>query len=76
MLVGSLREVIAKQATEIELLLYKLNELTASSVKVTSTAVAAVSQSGANFDEVSYLFPLSAKYMNDLVNVGARGVKC
>ena len=56
MLVGSLREVIAKQAAEIESLRNKLNELTAGSVAVGQSAVAAVSQSVANLDEVSYLF--------------------
>ena len=58
MLVGSLREVIAKQATEIESLRNKLDELTASSVAVASAAVATVKQSLAESNEVSYLFQL------------------
>ena len=58
MLVGSLREVIAKQATEIESLQNKLDELTASSVAVASAAVATVKQSLAESNEVSYLFQL------------------
>jgi hypothetical protein len=52
-LVGSLREVIAKQATEIESLRNKLNELTANSLAAAAAATAS-QQSAAKFDEVSY----------------------
>jgi len=50
-LVGSLREVIAKQATEIESLRYKLKELTANSVASAEAAAATASQSAAGFDQ-------------------------
>ena len=55
-LVGSLREVIAKQATEIDSLRNKLKELTANSAAAAETAAATASQSAANFDQVSHPF--------------------
>ena len=51
-LVGSLREVIAKQASEIESLRNKLKELTTNSVTAAETASASASQSAAKFDQV------------------------
>ncbi len=56
-LVGSLREVITKHATEIESLRNKLKELTANSVAAAKEAAATASQSTAKFDQVSYPFP-------------------
>jgi hypothetical protein len=55
-LVGSLREVIAKQASEIESLRNKLKELTTNSVAAAETASATASQSTAKFDQVGYPF--------------------
>jgi len=51
-LVASLREVITKQATEIESLRNKLKELTANSVAA-AEANAAASQTAAKFESVS-----------------------
>ncbi|KAI9449570.1 p115 like vesicle tethering protein [Lactarius psammicola] len=50
-LVGSLREVIAKQATEIQSLRNKLKELTANSVTSAEEAATTASQSAAKFDQ-------------------------
>ena len=55
-LVGSLREVIAKQATEIDSLRNKLKELTANSAAAAETATAIASQSAIKFDQVSCPF--------------------
>ncbi|KAN0137791.1 Uso1 / p115 like vesicle tethering protein, head region domain containing protein [Lactarius tabidus] len=54
-LVGSLREVIAKQASEIESLRNKLKELTTNSVAAAETASATASQSTAKFDQRAVL---------------------
>ena len=56
MLVGTLREVIAKQANEIDSLRNKLKELTANSVASAEAAPATTSQSAAEFDQVSCPF--------------------
>ncbi|KAH9158759.1 hypothetical protein EDB89DRAFT_1917448 [Lactarius sanguifluus] len=50
-LVGSLRGVIAKQATEIESLRNKLKELTANSVATAAEAAATATQSAAKSDQ-------------------------